>query len=125
MRYPPEQIASALSQFYDGLSIDAIRRQLQHDYNIYPSDSTVYEWVVRFTKEAVKEAKLSDVHVGDVWVADETVLKIDTGDVWFWDIIDDRTRFLLASHMSMTRTTKDAQTLMGKALAVASKPPRV
>jgi len=124
MRYPPEQIASAVNLFYDGLSIDAIRRQLQHQHNIYPSDSTVYEWVVRFTKEAVKEAKLSDVHGGDVWIADETVLRIDTGDVWFWDIIDDKTRFLLASHMSLTRTTKDAQTLMTKALERADRPPR-
>lgn len=29
MRYPPEEIAAAINMFYDGLSIDAIRRQLQ------------------------------------------------------------------------------------------------
>ena len=36
--------------------------------------------------------------------------------MWFWDIIDDKTRFLLASHISLTRTTKDAKTLMVSAL---------
>jgi putative transposase len=125
MRYPSEQIAAAISLFYDGLSFDAIRRQLDSLYQIYPSDSTVYEWIVRFTKFAVKEAKLSDIQVGDIWIADETVLKIDTGDVWFWDIIDDETRFLLASHMSMSRTTKDAEMLMSKALEATSKAPKV
>jgi putative transposase len=125
MRYPSEQIAAAISLFYDGLSFDAIRRQLDSLYQIYPSDSTVYEWVVRFTKFAVKEAKFCDIQVGELWLADETVLKIDTGDVWFWDIIDDETRFLLASHMSTSRTTKDAEILMSKAFEATNKAPRV
>jgi len=41
MRYPPYQIATAISLFYDGLSIDAIRRQLDSIYRVYPSDSTI------------------------------------------------------------------------------------
>jgi transposase-like protein len=49
MRFPPKQIAAAISMYYSGLSIDAIRRELQSQYNIYPSDSIVYEWVIRFT----------------------------------------------------------------------------
>jgi len=77
-------------------------------HNNYPSDSTVYEWVVRFTNKAIQEAKNCKPEVGDVWIADETVLKIGGRKVWFWDIIDTKTRFLLASHMSYTRTTKDA-----------------
>lgn len=126
MKYPPDQIAEAMSLFYSGLSIDAIRRELDNIYHVYPSDSTVYEWVVRFTKVAVSEAKFSNLKVGSVWIADETVLKIDEGkDVWFWDIIDDETRFLLASHMSTTRSTKDAEALMQKAWERARKVPRI
>lgn len=126
MKYPPDRITTAIGLFYDGLSIDAIRRQIDSLYHVYPSDSTVYEWIVRFTKAAVKEAKFSNLKVGGVWIADETVLKLDKDvNVWFWDILDDETRFLLASHMSMTRTIKDAQKLMEKALERAGKPPRV
>ena len=126
MRFPPNQVAAAVSMYYDGLSIDAIRRQLQSQYNIYPSDSTVYEWVIRFTEAAVKEAKITDVKVGDIWIADETVLKMDEGkDVWFWDVIDDKTRFLLASYISLTRTTLSAKALMDKAAERAGKAPRI
>lgn len=126
MKYPPEQIASAISLFYDGLSIDAIRRQLDSLYQVYPSDSTVYEWIVRYTKAAVKDAKFSNIKVGSVWLADETVLRLDQHvQVWFWDLIDNDTRFLLASHMSTTRTTKDAQALMEKAWERAQKTPRI
>jgi transposase-like protein len=126
MKYPPERIATAIGLFYDGLSIDSIRRQIKGLYGVEPSDSTVYEWILRFTKVAVSEAKYSNIKVGSLWVADETVLRLDKGvQVWFWDIEDSKTRFLLASHMSMTRTTKDAQALMEKALGRAGKSPRV
>lgn len=126
MKYPPDRIATALRLFYEGLSLDKIRRELDSLYHSYPSDSTVYEWVVRYTKEAIKEAKYSNIKVGGVWIADETVLKLDKDvHVWFWDIIDDNTRFLLASHMSLTRTIKDAQKLMEKALERAGKTPRI
>ena len=126
MKYPPNQIASAVSLFYSGLSIDAIRRQLDSMYQVYPSDSTVYEWIVRYTKVAVNDAKFSKLKVGSVWIADETVLKLDRDEnVWFWDVIDNDTRFLLASHVSFTRMTKDAETLMQKALDRAGKVPRI
>ncbi|MCX6000209.1 MAG: DDE-type integrase/transposase/recombinase [Chloroflexi bacterium] len=126
MRFPPDQIAAAVSVFYDGLSIDAIRRQLDSLYDIYPSDSTAYEWVLRFTKLAVQEAQDLDIHVGDIWVADETVLKLDRGvQAWFWDIEDSETRFLIASHLCLTRGTQDAKQLMTKAYQRAKRAPKV
>jgi putative transposase len=125
MRTPIEQVASALGMFYEGMSLHGIRRNLQQTYNNYVSNSTIYEWVVRFTKVAIKAVKDYKPSVGDTWVADETVLKIEGGNVWFWDILDSSTRFLLASHISLTRTTKDAKTLMERAAERAGKTPKV
>jgi transposase-like protein len=126
MKYPPEQIAAAISLFYSGLSIDAIRRELDNIYHVYPSDSTVYDWAIRFTDKAVKEAKFTHIQVGSVWVADETYLKLDEGnDIWFWDMIDDKTRFLLSSYMSVSRNRHDAEMLMQKALDRTGKVPRI
>lgn len=125
MKTPIIQVASALSMFYEGMSLHGIRRNLEQTYRNYPSSSTIYEWVVRFTKLAVKLAKDYKPNVGDTWVADETVLKIEGENVWFWDIIDDRTRFLLASHMSLTRTTRDARILVERASRRADKVPEV
>ncbi|MFW6125615.1 MAG: DDE-type integrase/transposase/recombinase, partial [Chloroflexota bacterium] len=45
--------------------------------------------------------------------------------VWFWDIIDQRTRFLLASHMSTSRGAHDARVVMTKAAQRAQKAPKV
>jgi len=125
MKTPAIQIASALSMFYEGMSLNGIRRHLEQTYHSYPSDSTVYRWIVKYTKVAIKEAKDSKVMVGEVWIADETVLKIEGKNTWFWDIIDHKTRFLLASHLSTSRGTRDAQTVMERAAARAGKTPKV
>jgi transposase-like protein len=53
--------------------------------------------------------------VGDTWIADETMLDLDGNHkIWFWDIIDTDTRFLLASRVSVSRTTQDAEALIIK-----------
>ncbi len=116
MRTPVEQIADALNMFYEGLSLNSIRRQLNQTYGYTPSDSTVYEWIIRFTKNVLSVFDSYKARTGNTWLADETVLKIGGKNIWFWDVIDYSTRFLLSSHLSIARATKDAQTLMINAL---------
>jgi len=125
MQTPVDQIGTAIGMFYEGQSLNSITRLLTQIYGSYPSDSTIYRWVGRFTKRAVKDLKNYKPDVGSVWIADETVLKMDGKNVWFWDIIDSRTRFLVATHISRTRGIKDAQTLMQKAYNRTGKIPRI
>jgi putative transposase len=125
MQTTSDKIGSAVSLFYEGLSLNAIRRQLQQIYGSYPSDSTVYEWVAKYSKEAISKAKDYKPSVGDVWLCDETVLKIGGQNVWFYDVIDTKTRFLLASHLSDRRYLGDARIVLHKASVEAGKKPRV
>ena len=125
MQYSTDKIADVLNMYYEGMSLGKIRRNLIQQYNDYISDATAFNWARRFTKLAVDEAEKYKPEVGSVWVADETVIDIDGKNVWFWDIIDTKTRFLVASHMSYTRTTKDAEELMKNAYKRTGKVPRV
>lgn len=125
MKTPIRQISSALSMYYRGMSIDNIREHLDQQHDNQPSDSTVYEWITRFSNEAYDKSQDYTPKVSDVWIADETVLKIGGKNVWFWDLIDVKTRFLLASHMSFRRTTQHARTLVEKASKKAGKTPKV
>jgi len=118
-------IADVLNMYYEGMSENEIRRNLIQQDDNYISTGSVYNWARRFTDLATKEAQNYKPEVGRLWVADETVLDIDGKNVWFWDIIDTKTRFLIASHMSFTRTTKDAQALMKQAYERTGKLPRV
>ena len=73
----------------------------------------------------MNEAERYKPSVGSIWVADETVLDIDGKNIWLWDIIDSKTRFLIATHMSYTRTSNDAEQLMKQAYERTGKIPRV
>ncbi len=76
------------------------------------SESNYWNWVKRFTREAIRQAKNFKPNIGDHWVADETYMKLGRRKVYFWDIIDADTRYLLATHVSFTRSGRDAKRLM-------------
>ena len=125
MQYSTSKIADALNMYYEGLSLMEIRRNLIQQHNDYISDASAWNWINRFSKLAILEASKHKPEVGSIWVADETVIDIDGRNIWFWDLIDTKTRFLIASHMSYTRTTRDAQALMKQAYERTGKTPRV
>ncbi|MDO8568914.1 MAG: DDE-type integrase/transposase/recombinase [Dehalococcoidales bacterium] len=125
MKVPPEYVSSALAMYYSGSSIDDIRDFLKQEYDYYPSKHVVFEWVDKYTALAGKQFHDVRPKVGDTWIADETVLELDKGvKVWFWDIIDADTRFLIASRASLTRGTLDAKALMEAAYKKAGKAPK-
>ena len=125
MKTPANHVSSALNMYYEGMSIKAIRRNLQQEYGNMPSTATIYEWIQKYTQYATDSIKgYEPKKIGDTWIADETVLEIDGQNVWLWDIIDDKTRYLLATRISRTRTTGDAQMLIDRAVKTAGKEPK-
>jgi len=125
MQYSTSKVANALNMYYEGMSLKEIRRNFIQQHNDYISDVTILNWVNRFSKPTIIEASKYKPDVGSVWVADETVIDIDGKNIWFWDLIDAKTRFLISSHMSFTRTSKDAEQLMKQAYERTGKIPRV
>ncbi len=134
MRFPAAQIGAALAMFYDGLSCADISRQIAQNSGVSVNPSSVYRWVQRYTQEAVRLTEGYKANTGRVWAADETVLGVRVSQgikeglentVWYWDVIDESSRFLLASHFSRTRTIKDAETLFGRARNRATNVPEV
>lgn len=124
MRYPIVQISSAVTMFYEGMSESMIQRHLQQVYGTKPSTGTIYEWINKYTTKTMSKVKDYVAKTCNTWIADETVIQIGGNNVWFWDIIDDKSRFLLASHMSFTRTTDDAVIFLKKAVNHADCTPK-
>ena len=50
MKFLPGIIDKALSLHYRGFSYSNIKHQLQQKYEIEPSRSTIYEWVIKYSK---------------------------------------------------------------------------
>ena len=124
MRIPAEAVGAAVGMFYEGMSLAAISRQLWNMCKVQPSRATIYGWVSGYSKKA--EELLSDMRpiTGRTWVVDETVVKVGGRNTWFWDAIDDKTRFLVASHLSATRGANDAEEVMRRAQRNTVRAPR-
>src|SRR5208283_4788283 len=97
MQHSTFKIANALNLHYEVLSLYEIRRNFIQQYNDYLSDVTSLKWIDRFSILAITEASKYKPKVGDIWIADETVLDINGKNTWFWDIIDSDSRYLIAS----------------------------
>lgn len=124
-KVPAEYSSSAVDMYYRGMSIHDISDHLKQEYGYAPSKGIISKWVNKYTDLASKQFR--DIHpkVGDTWIADETMLDVDGGHkIWFYDIIDRDTRFLLASRVALSRTTHDAQLLMEAAKKRAGKSPK-
>ncbi|MBI2846852.1 MAG: IS1/IS6 family transposase [Chloroflexi bacterium] len=127
MRYTTEQIGSALTMFYDGLSLSAIVRNLKQAHGIDINPSSVYRWVLRYTEKALDYLDSLRANASDTWVVDETVIGLGgkkPRKLWFWDIICRDTKFLLASHLSSKRTIHDVQIVMTRAAQRTTRIPR-
>ena len=59
--------------------------------------------------------------VSDLWNADEQFIKVKGKEQYIWNVLDNETRFLLASNQSPTRSTQDARETFQKAKAIAGK----
>jgi transposase-like protein len=125
MRTTVEQIGASLNLYYTGSSLADIAGFLKTNYDNEVDRSTVYRWLVRFTKEAIRLFESLKPKVSDTWIADETTLKFQDKLYWIWDIIDRKTRFLLASYLSPNRGTREARILMELASKRADKVPKI
>lgn len=125
MRNKRRIIATALDLYFDGMSVRKVQRQIEYIFRVKVSQVAIYKWIVKYS-ELVKEYVDSlKADLGDEWHVDETVIKIDGKDRWFWEIIDKETRFMVAGHLSESRTTKDCLNLFREAKARTKERPKL
>ncbi len=125
MKVPAEYVNRAVGEYYAGLSINDIRNLLKQDYGYYPSKSVVWKWIIKYTDLAINQFRGFHPQVGDVWTSDETMVDLDKQlKVWIYNVIDEKTRFLLASRIALSRTTHEAEMVMKEAERRTGKTPK-
>ena len=111
---PVEEMGAAMSMYYDGLSLSAISRQLEGIYHDFVNPSTIYRWIIQYSQAAAMLLELYKAKVSTQWVVDETVVGISGENYWYWDVIDEGTRFLINTHLSRSRRIVDVVALFQK-----------
>jgi transposase-like protein len=103
MKIPLNRLKAAVSMYYKGISLKSIRKQIEEEYNCFISNSTIYKWIHRLTKDSLADSNNHQLKVGNTWIVYESTTTVDVHKHWILDLIDTHTHFLLASKLSNNR----------------------
>ena len=125
-RFPVQQIGSALQWYFDGLSYREVARNIGRTFRTAePAESNVFRWIQGYSRGAIEALKDYKVNTGKEWVADEMQVNLGGKDFWVWTVMDRRSRFLLATHLTPKRDARAAEIAMRKAKEAAANLPEV
>jgi transposase-like protein len=125
-------VCLAMDCYYRGLSFRDITAQFKQFYNLDLHHETIRRWVLKFSEVMNKYSKTIQPQTqSNVWNADETMIRTKKGNrkkgadyEYVWNVIDNKTKFLLASvNSGHGRSSKDAQKVMEEAYAQNGKIP--
>jgi len=117
-------MVAALNFYYDGLSLRKAQRNLEQIFGEKVSQVTILNWIKKYS-QLVKEYMISEVpQLSGLWHEDETMLSCEGRSIWFWEMIDEDTRFMVASHLSNTRTFEDTVSIFKKGVDQSKVRPR-
>jgi len=139
MKNDPKAITAALDAYFRGLSLRDVRDHLAQFYGVQVHETTVLRWVEKYTKAISGYVNTLSPQLSDTWHADEVFVKMreaqpfttKTGEqvkqAYLWNVMDRRTRFLLASKLSKARDVGGAARAFMEAAKNAhdSEPERV
>ena len=123
MRTESRIISSSIDMYFEGLSVRKIQTQIEKLYGVHVSQVTVMNWTMKYSALVSKYVETLSPQLLGVYHVDETAIKCKGVQKWFWEIIDEQTKFLVAGHLSASRTTEDAIQLFEKSVKVAKRKP--
>lgn len=116
MRTADNIIVTAIDLYYEGLSIRKAQRQLMKIFKVNVTQMTVWNWVQKYANLVHDYViTLKAENLGGEFHADETVIQCKGNQKWFWEMMDKETKYMVASHVSETRTKGDAATFFKQA----------
>ncbi|MCJ7633622.1 DDE-type integrase/transposase/recombinase [Candidatus Bathyarchaeota archaeon] len=123
MRTKGRVIATAIDLYFEGLSVRKVQVQLDKILDVKVSQVAIWKWIVKYSSLASRFVEKFTPQLLGVYHVDETAIKCKGVQKWFWEIIDEQTKFLVAGHLSGSRTSEDAIKLFEKSVKVAKRKP--
>jgi transposase-like protein len=124
MKVDKKSIVLALNLYYDGLSLRKTQRNLEQIFGLSISQVTILNWIKKYSKLVQEYVMTFEPELSGKWHEDETLLKCEGKNIWFWEMIDEETKFIVASHVSGTRTLQDTITIFQKGRDQSKKNPK-
>jgi len=117
LKCDPKVICVTLDLYFKGISLRKISDHLKQFYDLDIHFTTIYLWIKKYIE--IMDAYVSQFtpKLGTVWHADEMMVDINGDWYYLWNVMDEFTRFHLASVISKGRKVENAR----KAFQVAKK----
>jgi len=114
MKHDPKAITLSMDLFFKGISYRKICDHLKQFYELDVAPSTPMRWVQKYLKILGQYSEKYKADVGNVWHSDEmTVFIKKHGEKgyyeWLWNIMDAKTRYLLACKITKSRDITDTR----------------
>jgi putative transposase len=123
MRTKARIISASIDMYFEGLSVRKIQTQIEKLFGVHVCQTSVWRWIMKYSKLVSEYVESLSPHLLGIYHVDETAIKCSGVQKWFWEIIDSQTKFLVASHLSGSRTGEDATALFEKSIRVAKRKP--
>ncbi len=115
-KYNADLVTLTLDLYFSGLSLRKIARTLSDHYDLKLGYTTIYSWIQKYIPMISAYANSLSPELSDTWHADELFVKMkggvsvqkNKGMAFLWNVMDRKTRFLLASKLSALRDKQGA-----------------
>ena len=138
-RYSPEMVSLTLDLFFSGTSLRKTARIVNNHFGTKMGKSSIERWIETFVPKIREYVNSLTPELSETWHADELFVKMKGGITYknrgnetknlafLWNVMDRKTRFLLASKLSTFRDVAGADRAFREAMSNAkgSQPERV
>jgi transposase-like protein len=115
-KYSPEMVSLTLDLYFSGMSLRKIARTVNDHYGLNLGGASVYRWIQRYVPMVSAYVNSLAPQLSATWHADEVFVKMKGGEnlkekgaiAYLWNVMDRKTRFLLASKLSKFRDVAGA-----------------
>jgi putative transposase len=128
MKATPETVTVALDLYFKGISMRAIVDHIKQFYGVEVSHVAIYKWIRKYVSMMKKYCDQLVPRVSGIWHSDEMTLNIKDLDNhenlrWAWNVIDNQSRFWLASQITGKREIADARKVLAQASTISKTRP--
>jgi putative transposase len=128
MKATPQIVTVALDLYFKGISMRAIVDHIKQFYSVEISHVAVYKWIRKYVNLMKEYADQLVPKVSGIWHSDEMVLNIRNLDShenqrWTWNVIDNQSRYWLATQITEKREVADARQVLAQASSISQMRP--
>jgi putative transposase len=109
-------VSLTLDLYFSGMSLRKIARAVNDQFGLNLGATSVYRWIQRYVPMVSEYVNSLSPQTSETWQADEVFVKMKGGEpikgqtnmAYLWNVMDRKTRFLLASKLSPQRNDDGA-----------------